>query len=268
MYVKSMKDDYTLFDAFNFLGIHLYGPVWTGYEVRREREEDPTPTLDARAPLEEKAEHLASQLSDKYNEQKIVEGRKEIRRVNNEIDNIRREMNENYQQLNNEGDVQSYQVTDYEAWVRFEKAEGKLLKALCNDELRVVCLSGLVVKADLWAEMPKGFGYDLEHSLVFLPSRESSKQMDSGIIRKQQFEDWLANVIPENDEALAEVSPLVHCRSYLKGEVATGVKQMSRDEYMDDARKKIDGLSERQFRQAWTEIVPDTWKARGRRKKK
>jgi len=105
VYDKSMKDDYTLFDAFNFLGIHLYGPEWTGYEVLCEREEDPAPTIEARAPLLEEVERLATQYSVKNRELKEVEGREEIRWVNNEIENLRRRQNEVHHQRHIIGDV-------------------------------------------------------------------------------------------------------------------------------------------------------------------
>jgi len=261
-----MKDDFTLFDAFNFLGLRLYGPEWAGYEVLRDREVDPAPILKARAPLEEKAEQLAFQLSTKYKEQKEVEGRDEIRRVNNEIDNIRREMSDNYHQLHAVGDVQSYQVTNYEAWVRFEKAEGKLLKALCNDELRVVCLFGFVVKPKLWAEMPEGFGYDLEHSLIFWPSSESSKQMASGIIRKLEFEEWLETVIPVVPHDDAQITTEQRAQIKLTELVKAWDGRMKRDQFKDMLKDEYPDLGERAFKRIWDAEATREMKSPGARK--
>lgn len=251
MYVKSMKDDYTLFDAFNFLGMRLYGAEWTGYEVRREREDDPAPTLQTRAPLEAKAEQLASLYSDKLQEQKKVEGREEIRRVNNDIDNLRRAMSDNYHQLHQIEDVHDFKIKDYETWVRFEKAEGKFLKALCNDEIRVVCLFGQVVKPDLWAEMPEGFGYDLEHSLIFWPSSESSKQMASGRIRKLEFETWLETVIPivPHDDATITTEQKAHIR--LKELVQAWDGRTKRDQFKEIIQGEFPDLGARAFKRIW-----------------
>ena len=145
MYSSQIRNDYTLADAFNALGVRLYGPQWTGYEVWRDRVENPTPTLEARAPLEDEVEQVTTQLSTKYREQKEVEGRKEIHRVNNEIDNLRRRQSDLFHQLHEIGNVHGSVVKDHESWKRFERAEGIFLKALCNEELTVICTSGEVV---------------------------------------------------------------------------------------------------------------------------
>lgn len=91
--------DYSLFDAFKFLGVRLYGSEWTGNEVERERAGDPRPVLEARAPLAEEVERVCTQLSEKYREQKEVEGRADVQRVNNEIYNLKRRQNDLYHQL-------------------------------------------------------------------------------------------------------------------------------------------------------------------------
>ena len=242
MYVKSMKDDYTLFDAFNFLGMRLYGPQWSGYEVWRHRVEDPAPILEERAPLKEEVEKIATQLSAKCREQKEVVGRKEISRVNNEIDNLRRKQSETYYQLRKTGDGNKSEIEDHGRWERFEYAEGILLKALCNEDLAVICTFGSVVKPSLWAEFPEGFGYDLEHSLIFWPSNESSKMMSRGRIKQMQFEDWLETVIPVVPHEGATLSDEQRASIWLKDQVKSWDGRTTRDQFKEIALTEYPNL--------------------------
>ena len=266
MYVKSMKDDYTLYDAFNILGMRLYGPEWTGYEVWRERVEDPSPVIQALAPLQDEADQLATQISAKYNEQKEVEGRSEIQRVNFEIDNLRKRQSEVYLQIHQLDDLGSSQVKDYERWVRFENTEGKILKALCNEEFSVVCLFGMVVKSEFWTEMPEGFSYDFERSLIFWPSNSSSRQMSSGIIRKKQFEEWLETVIPIVPHEGANISIEQRAQSWLKEYVKFWDGKTKRDQIKDLAMSEYPDLAGRAFKRIWDAEASVAMKSPGPRK--
>ncbi len=266
MYVASMKDDYSLFDAFNFLGIRLYGPEWTGYEVWRDREEDPAPILEARIPLTNEVELVTTQISEKHREQKEVEGRKEIHRVNNEIDNLKRKQSDLFHQLNDIGDVHSSVVKDHESWKRFERAEGIFLKALCNGDLTAICTFGMLVKENLWAEFPEGFGYSLEHSLIFLPSFESSKLMNSGYIKKKQFEDWLETVIPVVPHEGAKLSDEQRALVWFKALVPLWDGRMKRDQFKEMALAEYPGLSGHGFKRIWDKEATPNMKRPGAKK--
>jgi len=266
VYVASMKDDYTLFDALNFLGIRLYGPEWTGNEVWQQRVEDPTPSVEARAPLIEEVEQICTELSAKQRESKEIESRADIQRLNSDIDNLSRRRNELYHQLHTIGDVHDSKIRDHEDWVRFELAEGKLLKALRNDELRVVCLSGSVVKPELWAKVPDGFGYDLVNSLIFLPSRESSIQMSSGQIRQKQFEDWLETVIPIVPHEGASITDEQKAYIWLKEKIPLWDGKTTRDQFKEMATAEYPKLGARAFKRIWDALAIPAMKRPGAKK--
>jgi len=266
VYVTSLKNDYTLFHAFNTLGVHLYGPGWSGYEIRRERVEDPTPILEARAPLEEQLEQAASLLSAKYNEQKEVSLKKDIHRVNDEIEKARQLIGDLHFKLNEIGEVQNHEVDDFGRWERFEQTEGALLKALGNDELRVVCVSGSVVKPSFWYEMPEGFTYNFEHSLIYWPSRHSSKKVDSGYVREDEFEEWLETIIPIVPHDGANISIEKRAQSWLKEYVKFWDGITKRDQIKDLAMSEYPDLGGRAFKRIWDAEASVAMKSPGPRK--
>lgn len=266
MYTADIRNDYTLADAFQTLGLRLYGPDWSGYEVLGHKVSDPGAILAARVPLEEQLDQINIRIQIAQRGKKEARRKAEIVEINGELKKLRNDMGEISFQLSEVGEVRKSEIEDHAQWARFEQTEGILLDALRSDNLTIMTLSGQNVPPFLWAELPEGFGYDIERSLIFWPSAHSSKKMDGGRIAQLQFETWLLDVIPLHAAAVEAMTPWALCRAYLQEEVRGGEKRMTRDEYMSEACSKFDGLSVRKFLQVWSEIVPESWKSKGRRK--
>jgi len=188
--------DIDLSSAFDLLGQYLFGPKWDGYEVWGRKFVDPSDTLEARAPLEERLEETFVELRVKNDELRGALTREEIQTINNDISNLKIEQADIYSQLHEIGEVGKHDVEDRGRWDRFEATEAYLLRAFRNGELTVQCFKGSLVKPSLWQEMPDGFGFDWELSLIFLPRNESAKRVNNGRIDAQEFEIWLRDIIP------------------------------------------------------------------------
>ncbi len=266
MYSSDIRNDYTLSDAFHALGVRLYGPQWTGYEVLRHRVEDPTPTLEARASLDTQLEKIATQLSDKSQEQTEVIGKSEISRVNSELKNLKTNQSELFHQLNMIGDVHNSVIEDNGRWQRFEYVEGILLQALCNGELNVYGPSTFTVKPQLWAEMPEGFGYDLELSLIYWPSSECARIIDTGRIKQNQFEGWLQTVIPKVPHDGAIISTEQRTRIWFREQAKHWDGKTTRDQFKEMAMAEYPDLGERAFKRIWDAEAYDSMKKPGSRK--
>lgn len=262
-HAEKIRLDYSLSEAFHALGCHLFQEQWSGYEIEGRREENPEPVLRAREPLENKAEELCRQINQKKRELKTAVGRKAIQQINAEITHLENQRGQVYAELNSVGEVHKSVIEDHGRWERFEQVEGILLQAFMQEELKVFCLRGMIVQKDLWAELPDDFGYDFDRSLIYWPARNCARRMDVGFIKQEEFEAWLENQIPLGDCSEIEVSDFVLCKKYLKEQIIKG-KNKTKAEYYEEACVEIPGLSLRAFNQAWSEMVPDSWKSKGR----
>lgn len=268
MAYTSIRNDYTLADAFHALGVHLYDSEWTGYEIWGEKAEDPKRTLKARAPFEAKLDEKTKLLLAKHSEQKEVVGKDKIFQINTEIRELKDQLAELSYRLHEIGEVRSGEIDDHKRWERFSFTEGLLLRTFQDGKLTVKGISGLVVKPSLWAEFPEGFGYDWELSLIFWPPKECAKRMDSGRINKLEFEDWLSLQVPLAGSHKEELSPFVKCRLWIQElKKASKVKPGRRDDIMRQAIAKFPGLTERAFKHAWSVDAYESWKKSGAPKK-
>jgi hypothetical protein len=225
VYSLNIRNDYTLADAFTALGVRLYGPEWTGYEIRGVRYDDPSAAVEERASIQHQLENISSQIADKQRELKDVIGKENIFRLNDEIAVLKKLQGDQFSQVHEIGQVGTSQIEDHSNWERFEYAEGVLLRALRNNDLAVYCPFVFYVKSDFWGEFPEGFNYDLERSLIFWPPNTCSQSMSAARIEQVQFDNWLTKVLPVSDRAVQQSSSFDQCCVYLRNEAskATGL---------------------------------------------
>lgn len=252
-----------LSNAFSTLGVRLYGSEWSGYEVWGRKTKNPTSVIDARAPLEQRLEATFVERNAKDRELKKVLSRGDIQRLNNDLRNIRSEQNEIYASLNNLGEFSDSEISDHAQWERFDKTEQLLLRAFRAGELTVQCYLGVLVNSRLWSEMPEGFGYDWQLSLMFMPESETSRRVSSGLISTAEFEAWLELQVPINATDEITISPFIQCRHWLRQLVKSGEKPGTRDQLMRQAQEMFPGLSKRAFKQAWAAEASESWKKSG-----
>ncbi|MBB3065350.1 hypothetical protein [Limibacillus halophilus] len=260
-----LAQNYLLLEAFDLLGRHLYGDDWTGLEawarpqrstreIRQEREallaeiEKSTIALDA--------------LTRRYN---AVLDHDEQRALDAEITATRQALNETRNRLRDLPSLTGSHIRDSAAYERRAVAEGLIKGALDKGELTAIYGPNQPFAWQDWKNQP-WFRLDIALSLATVSPELSNLRRAPVFLPRATFQTWLDGIEPKTLERLEEMTPEMRCRAYLKEEVSKG-KTKSRDDYQEEALSLIEGLSIRLFRQLWTEIVPDSWKQGGRRKK-
>lgn len=237
--------------VFNLLGIRLFGTLWSGYEIWGRRYEDPAPILAVRAPYIARLEETFSERQRTENELREVIGADKIQRLNNQISNLKDEQAQIYTKLHDYPEPNPSDIEDHARWERFETTEQYLLRAFRNGELTVVCHLGVNVTPHLWNELPEGFGYDWDLSLVLMPERETCKRVNSGYINREEFESWLYTVVPINVDAGQEMPDETKAQLWLREQLKSWNGSIKRDHYKELAMEKFPNLSGHGFKRIW-----------------
>jgi|GEM_PF-3880073 len=266
-YSSNIRIDYTLADAFQALGVRLFGSEWSGYEVLGERHDDPSEQIAARAPLEAEMERLNEQRQAKQKEQKEAFGKDAIFRANCDLKEIDNRRGEIVRKLSEIGDVRDSEIKDHERWLRFETASGTLIKAFGEGKISIYCPFGQVVPDWFWREFPEGFHYDILHSLVFWPDRHSSMRMGTARIREREFDDWLHTVLPLVDHELEKLTDEQRAEIWFREEVKNWDGKTTRDQYRNIALDKFPELTVRGFKRIWDKLATKQMKKPGARAK-
>ncbi len=257
---------YSLSTVFNLLGAHLYGAEWDGYEIWGRKSVDYEPVLKARQPLEERLEETFTLILAAKSELRQALSKEDIQTINNNIANLKDEQGRIYSELHEVGEVENYSVTDRDRWERFENTESYLLRAFRNGALTVECFLGMNVKRNLWEELPKGFGYDWELSLIFMPESESAKRVCAGKIRSEEFETWLYGIVPERADVSASLPVEQQAQLWLREQVKAWDGQEKRDSFKARAKDEFTDLGERAFKRIWDQEATKEMTAPGPRK--
>lgn len=259
-------DQYFLFQAYELLGERLFGPEWTGgeYSLR---------ALKVLAPeqLEARRQSIETKIADRNRQ--IASHRERIRRSVNAEEIASAQQNEKREiEARSRLDRSLFDLPrpddsyrkDFAALQRHLTAENHLIQALRKSEIVARAGFGMLIPAEKW-DSASGFKFHIELSLVIFPRDFANHRRGSVTFPRPEYEAWLGQQIPVVPDESNPVAPDVQCRNYLRGAVGVG-KTMSRDEYRDEALRRFPGLSERRFRQLWSEVVPLDFKLPGRRK--
>lgn len=253
----------SLASTFNHLGVHLFGSQWDGYEILGRKSFDYKPIIEVRKPLEERLEDSFITLREQQSELRNTLSKEDIQRVNNDISNLKDEQSKLHADLYEIGEIEKYDIIDRDRWERFETTEGLLLRAFRNSDLTVQCFLAMNVNQNLWTEMPKGFGYDWELSLVMLPEPESSKRVSAAHVDTKEFESWLYSITPEHSDAATTLPIEQQAQMWLREEIKIWDGLEKRDSFMERAVQKFPDLAGRAFKRIWDSEATKKMKAPG-----
>lgn len=266
MYAKSMKDDYTLADAFHAVGIRLFGPEWSGYEVWGEAAEDLRPVYEQRKVLAEKAEAVSRHWNAALKAQKKAMTPDDLHNASNDVRNFNRERNEIWAELHKLPEVRDSQIEDHGRWERYQAALGALIHGLINELIYVYFPLGMRVPPQLWLDQPDDFGFDLERSLIIWPSRHCAQQVTSARLNKDIFDSWLSAVKPLVDHEESQLTEEEKAYLWFKEQVANwdGVTKKGQFREMAVTQYAVSGrcFDER----IWGLLASDDMKGPGPRK--
>ncbi len=213
--------------------------------------------------MEERLEDSFVTLRVKQSELRDALSKTDIQRVNNDIANLKDEQSKLHSDLYEIGEIEKYDITDRDRWERFEATEGLLLRAFRNGDLTVQCFLGMNVNRNLWTELPKGFGYDWELSLILLPERESSKRVSAAHLATKEFESWLYSITPEYSDVATTLPVEQQAQMWLREEMKTWNGLEKRDSFMERAVQEFPDLGKRAYKRIWDAEATKEMKAPG-----
>lgn len=254
---------YLLLEAFDLLGQHLYGSEWAGTEpwarpspleeVRRQKER-----------LRDQLRTLRTEVAALEEDSRDAIDRAEAERISEALDAKRKAQERAEEERRSLPDLTGAYAADQAAYERRQKTEESLLAALREGAIQLRFGTDQVVHWPSWREHPD-FSISFELSLARAPRALSSRRRAPLFVERQQFTDWLQDLLPLTAPAYSTVTPEQRCVAFLKEEIARG-RTMTKPRYRATAMQKIPGLSERAFNRVWANTVPRTWSRSGRRK--
>ena len=267
MPLSEFRRGYLLFEAFEALGRRLYGHMWTGEELS-------TITVPDAHDAAAKAALLKDQKASIEEEITTIEAL--IRRTVTEAE-IALLKERLAQAKNNRGELGHLlfqaEPTDthwesYRANNRRDHVLEVLVSALAQRRLEGSAVGGFVIPDHFWSGQAPHFWFDVPLSMARVPKTFSSRRRFLLTIPEDQFDAWLAGILPSVISENTEVSPELLCENFLARFVdeAPGRRQpMAKIGIYKKARSEIPQLSRRQFDRVWARITPWSWQKRGRR---
>jgi hypothetical protein len=258
---------YVLREAYDRLGHRLYGDQWTGEEINETRLEPPGVIEAIRAPIEARlvaiVEELKSeeeQLGKSPDAQVVARSKAKIEALFRERETLTRQLQHIYEPND------SYRER-YAAHQRRANTEAILVDALGKEKVQAIYGSNTILPGFAWRG-ERGFRYSLECSIAIVPRHVNAIRRGPVFVKASSFADWLRTVAPEAPAGAAQRAIRECCTQFLleKTKETNGQQIKSRDEYFEEARTEIPGLSREEFLRVWGNTVPESWRGRGRRK--
>lgn len=264
MPVGLVRKDYLLNEAFELIGLRLYGHDWKGQELFARKAISPTEVRQRRAPFDAVIDETKSLGEKLWDERRRTVDANRMKEIEAELAAANRRRTDAYHELEYIADPsdESY-LQGYHRYERRCRSEERLIEALGRGDIEAYIPGGLNIPSEFWAGR-KGFAYDLALSAVCMPRNYSGARRGSVRIRESQFDKWVRLVLPDDAADRADISPEDRCRGFLIDAARSGQKMKSREAYKEEARASIPGLSERAFLQAWAEVAPPHWRRKGR----
>jgi len=276
---------YSLLQAFDMAGRHIFFDDWTGTEAWARRSDDPATSRKERAAISRRLAEIEQQISVLHvpiNHPENETQKSEAQAKYRELSDLRRTTEDRYRHF--PVDYDNW-VADHAAFVRRSRIEDVLMDALISGELDLVYGGGQVLPWEEWRHRP-GFKVYINLSLVRMPDRYRNRrgivQSDSdstinpanpyrepgryaAFVHADTFNDWLGQFV-RNSDTPGSLEPEAECRLMIKEMVQMNPNSVPiKADCWQECRRRIPTLSERAFNRQWDAWTPDRWKAGGRR---
>ena len=251
------------------LGRRLYAGRWDGREITARPVDAPSVADDRRAELAASIERLDGEIEALA--RRIAKSVKA-----DEIDLLiaeKAELEDRRQHLAlSVGALPVFDQRDQqrlETWRRRSAAYQTLLEAFRDNTLKAWSARGMemtLIDAELWRGEYKGFACYLDLSLVVLPRTWSGKRRGVVKIRIQDFQDWLASVLPVVPEAMDDLSTEARAKIWLQDYARkNGHIVVRKSEVLRQMSADVGDPGKRAFERLWQSHAPAPWRKRGRR---
>lgn len=260
---------YFLEEAFDLLGRHLYASQWDGREITARPIAAPTNVDEQRAELTAGIAELDGVIHALNEQRSKCVDSAEMEAISAK----RSEEEEERQRLTLAiGKLPYFDDHDrrrLEIWQRRTTAHETLLDAFRAGHLKAWSARGLemtLIDPELWRREHRGFACYLDLSLVVLPRTWSGQRRGVVKIRIQDFQNWLASVLPVAVEAVGTLSKEDRARIWLQDFVRENAHRVVLKREVHEAMDKAVGdPGKRAFKRLWETHVPAAWRKRGRR---
>jgi hypothetical protein len=266
------REMYTLSDAVELVGRHLYSHTWTGREYFFTLPVDsPQEIVAKREPLEKQRDAAIAEFREIEKAILATTNAEEISHLM-----VRRESAESRSQILNTQIVLDHPMNEgvvetYESHVRHKCATETLIDSIRQSRLNVHDGRGRFLSPWVWTD--SRFRCDIELSIVINPKTAGGIRRQAARIDREPFDVWL-KTIPRLVERIApdrpeiSVAPEKQCESAITNWVESRRIPINRTAASLELKRHIPDLSERAFLRAWAKCAPDSWKKSGRRAKK
>lgn len=255
----------SLLQCFDQTGRRVFGRDWTGKEAFAKPADDPTNIKQERESLVSRIMELEKEAYP-YNRLLATDaGTDAFNAANAALYPIDAEIRDIKEALSSLPDTLNSLVTDFEAFTRRRKIEQILTDAFKAGDLNIVLGNSFVLD---WKTMIRMRGFKLYFglSMARVPKEYySGPRHAPAFLNTTDFWGWL-NQTFEPSEISGTKTKQAQAEAFLAEKVKTNKpKQFSKDEYREEAKALIPGLSDQAFDRAWAKVVPESWKSKGRK---
>lgn len=260
---------YSLEEAFEALGRHLYASEWLGREITAQACEQPNTIEQKRADLIEQLNRFDGKIHAIDTSLSKTVSASETEQLKLQLVEVQSERQTTAMALGEIPEVTDRDRQRYEAWRRRENTENTLRDACSSGAVKVFSCFGpemMEIEPELWRGA-RGFSYYLELSLVVLPRQLSSRRRGAAKVRIAAFDKWLTTIDRIVLEEGAELSPKELGTIWFRGliERETGIPP-KRDNVIEEMRAEAPGLSEAAALRIWSDHAPKRWTRSGPRR--
>lgn len=259
---------YSLEEAFELLGTHLYGNAWTGWEITATPVDDPDGIDQQRAELDAQLKGIASEIADIDRQIATVVEAEAIKERKEQLVTLSGKRSDLNAALSDLPVIDDRHRQRHDRFHRRQHTERLLIEAFSTGALHAFSTRGLEatgIPKHLW-QGENGFQYYLELSLVVLPREQFGKRCGSVKLRSTEFDAWLVTVerivVDPETPLTPEEQATIWFRRFIEQHTGIPAKHGYAIHLM---RLEVHDLSGAGALRVWRAHAPKHWKRSGPR---
>ncbi len=262
-YQFELSKHYSLLQAFDRIGEHLFASQWAGTEVWARPVEDPDQIRRERNAINERLNAIDAEVLLLGQRMARADCQQERAALHVQRSKLTAEANALHERRSTFPELGEPYFRDHDAFLRRQKTQEVLMVGLSEGAIHAQFGNGTLIDWKTWSRAD-GFKLYISLSMAVVPGKLSSLRRAPVFFARYVFEDWLGSVEAIVERPVTELSPQKRCEALIKAIVNAG-SWRKKDDCWHEAVQSIPELSKRAFNQAWSNAAPDHWKKSGRR---